>query len=474
MSGNLPSDDDTASLYQHDLPRVSGGGRKLHAEFNYECLWCPQEVLRLGQKGKFRQLKSYRKHFVTNHHGEDGNGIPMEEFLRRVKRNEPTWFCEICQQNYSLDNEIRHRAICKPGQQTSDSDDDIPEVNRKQVKEKTKVCKKGSRFKRIKSAYLSDSSTSNEGDINEESVKEQHKGNIDPKRQILDLSIDTSSEPKDKLQRTGNEKRMMNINPERSVESRNIFVLDHSSAPISKSCVDNEVPEIKDEIFLSDSESEVLCKDKEDNISNSPTQLIIKLEEVEEEGTENVENINKWWMNIPKHLYTDRNGEGPKIFLPSDADDFIELCLKRQKKTVQEKLKLDQQMIENESPEEELLQFSDLRDKPILDDYTAFVRTLSTKDILHVFSTEFDGIDIPKGAKSSTAKQYTNRIIEFFKFMAKRYYCFHLDWFFDYKGEIEKIYPDGTKTNDMFIPLKNDVSDFIKQFKYGGKHNYKF
>ena len=102
------------------------------------------------------------------------------------------------------------------------------------------------------------------------------------------------------------------------------------------------------------------------------------------------------------------------------------------------------------------------------------MRTLSTKDILHVFSTEFDGIDIPKGAKSSTAKQYTNRIIEFFKFMAKRYYCFHLDWFFDYKGEIEKIYPDGTKTNDMFIPLKNDVSDFIKQFKYGGKHNYKF
>ena len=465
MSERDPSDDESASQYQHDLPRVSGGGRKLHAEFNYECLWCPKEVLKLGQKGKFRELKTYRRHFMNFHHGENGEGVPMADFLMRVQRNEPTWFCEICQQDYSLDNEIRHRAICKPNQEKSDSDNNISLANKNQPKQKTKKSIKVSRFKRIKSAYLSDSSSSsNDDEPIEASVKEHRQGNTDPKRQILDRSIDTSFEPRDKFQKTGNERSMLKNNPEQLSESRNISVLDHCSEPIPNPLcqnkgVDGIFSEIKDEICLSDS-------GPEDDITKSPTQLIVKLETEEEEEEE---NIIKWWLHVPKHLYTDMNKGGPKIFLPTE--EFVELCLQRHREATQEKLILDQIMMEKESPEEELLQFSDLRDKPILDNYTAFVKTLSTKDILQAFSEEYEELDIPKGVKSSTAGQYGNRIIEFFKFMAKRYPGFHLDWFFDYKEEIEKIYPDGTKTNEMFIPRKDDVTDFIKQFKYGGKHN---
>ena len=125
-------------------------------------------------------------------------------------------------------------------------------------------------------------------------------------------------------------------------------------------------------------------------------------------------------------------------------------------------------MKEAESPSAQLLQFSEVRDKPILEKYTDFVRTSSAKDVLHIFSEDYEQLNLPTGAKSSTAGQYTNRIIEFFKFMARKYRGFHLDWFLDFKGEIEKVYPDGNKNDEIFLPTKDDLTDFIKQFKYGG------
>ena len=76
-------------------------------------------------------------------------------------------------------------------------------------------------------------------------------------------------------------------------------------------------------------------------------------------------------------------------------------------------------------------------------------------------------MDLPKGAKSSTAEQYGNRIIEFFKFMAAKYHCFHLDWMLDYRGVVEKTYPDGNKTTDIFLPTMDDLREFIKTFRYG-------
>ena len=213
MSEKVPYDDDSANMYQHSLPRISGGGRKLNSNFNYECLWCPKDVIRLGKKGRFREIKSYKRHFMEYHHGV--NGVSMTDFVERVQRNEPTWFCEVCNRHYSLDNEIRHRAICKPNQLSTENDDEDPR--------------------------------------------------------------------------------------------------------------------------------ETNAKQKQDN-----------------------------------------------------------------------------------------------------------------------------------SKKSSTAGQYANRIIEFFNFMANKYKGFHLDWFVDYKEEIKKTYPDGTDTNEIFFPTKYDVTEFIKQFKYGGTVQFYF
>ena len=110
-------DDESVSKNQHILPRMIGGGRTLGAEYNYECLWCPKEVIQTGRKGRYKELRNYRDHFTKCHLGEEGNGIPMTEFLQKVHRCEPTWFCTNCKTHYSLGNVVRHKAICRPEQQ---------------------------------------------------------------------------------------------------------------------------------------------------------------------------------------------------------------------------------------------------------------------------------------------------------------------------------------------------------------------
>ena len=37
----------------------------------------------------------------------------------------------------------------------------------------------------------------------------------------------------------------------------------------------------------------------------------------------------------------------------------------------------------------------------------------------------------------------------------------------DYNGKIEKVDKDGNKSNDIFIPNKTSLTDFINKFKYG-------
>ena len=201
-----------------------------------------------------------------------------------------------------------------------------------------------------------------------------------------------------------------------------------------------------------------------------PNEVQLELEVyVKSEAKNSEESKNRWWLKVPKHLYGDRGTGGPQIFLPSDTEEFVRRCNERYISHKKAKIELDKKMKEAESHDAQLLQFSDIRDKPILEKYTTFVKTSSAKDILHIFSEEYEQLDLPTGAKSSTAGQYTNRIMEFFKFMAKRYENFHLDWLLDYKGSIEKTYPDGNKNSDIFLPTKEDLTDFIKQFKYGGK-----
>ena len=122
-------DDESATYYQQDTPRLSGGGRRLNADFNYECLWCPKDVIKLGKKGRFKQFKSYREHFKEYHHGEEGNGVSMADFLSRVHRIDPTWYCKNCDRHYSLGNVVYHKSICKQSNQdVSDSERESEDI----------------------------------------------------------------------------------------------------------------------------------------------------------------------------------------------------------------------------------------------------------------------------------------------------------------------------------------------------------
>ena len=108
-----------------------------------------------------------------------------------------------------------------------------------------------------------------------------------------------------------------------------------------------------------------------------------------------------------------------------------------------------------------------LLSRPILNKYTEFVQSASAKDVLNIFSEDYEHLSVPTGAKSSTASQYSHKILEFFKFMASSYNNFHLDWMVDFKGSIQKTHEDGSESNEIFIPTKKDLTEFIKKFKYG-------
>ena len=116
-------DDESFNLYQQDMQRMTGGGRSLHSKYNYECQWCSKDVLKAGQKGKFRELRSYRRHFDTFHHLQEG--IPKSEFEDEVKRSDPKWYCRVCRNSFSLGNVVRHKEAC--WQDGLDSDDDSDE-----------------------------------------------------------------------------------------------------------------------------------------------------------------------------------------------------------------------------------------------------------------------------------------------------------------------------------------------------------
>ena len=78
-----------------------------------------------------------------------------------------------------------------------------------------------------------------------------------------------------------------------------------------------------------------------------------------------------------------------------------------------------------------------------------FVISLTAKDVMHFFSDDYEELGIPKEAKSSTAKQYTNRIMEFFKYLASIYKNFHFDWMLDFKDKIEKNLQNGEISNEI-------------------------
>ena len=114
-------DDEDVNKLQHQLPRLTGGGRKVMQDFKYICQWCSPETLMKKNRGRFREIKNYRDHFRRCH-----QNIPFSEFLNKVERDEPKWQCKICRQKLSLGNQLRHQVICRPQnyESTSSSSED--------------------------------------------------------------------------------------------------------------------------------------------------------------------------------------------------------------------------------------------------------------------------------------------------------------------------------------------------------------
>ena len=129
-------DEESALSMQQNLPRLTGGGRKILQDYRYICQWCSPETLAKKNRGRFREIRNYRDHFRKYH--EDSH--PFSEFLNKVERNDPTWFCKLCRQKISLGNQLRHQIICRPPNydkkkkkedESSSSSDSETDVNKK-------------------------------------------------------------------------------------------------------------------------------------------------------------------------------------------------------------------------------------------------------------------------------------------------------------------------------------------------------
>ena len=501
---DLIYDDESANTYQQMLPRLIGGGRKLREDFNYVCLWCPKEDIKKGKKGRFRELKNYRDHFKKYHHGENGEGLPMTEFIQRLNRCEPTWFCKNCRQHYSLGNQVRHKAICQVESSDSNSDSDIQEEEkgRKTVRSRNRTQQKDTAvqvddrnmketgsFQPIAGPSEENAvrnrgpnmSETDESETESESLDGNQIGMLKTKTSAQDDCNKTKSK-KVSIRPTGKEVIVLNPQNENhadSAESMDTEVqdicpkrttTDGSVSPVeeigsnkqNKKQRTFQYQEVDDELYISSSEDE---KDTEENIE-------IKIEMTEEQDNQCPNpiakgNLNRWWEKIPKHLYSDRNMGGPKIFLPSDSDQFVKTATENYKAHMMEKLRLDKNRLIAESGDAKFHQFSTERDQPFVDKYKKYVLSLTAKDVLNYFSDDYEELGLPQAAKSSTATQYANRIMEFFKYLANVYKNFHFDWMLDFKNKIEKNLPNGNVSHEFFLPTKQDATDFIKQFKYG-------
>ena len=501
---DLIYDDESTNAYQQMLPRLIGGGRKLREDFNYVCLWCPKEDIKKGKKGRFRELKNYRDHFKKYHHGENGEGIPMTEFIQRLNRCEPTWFCKNCRQHYSLGNHVRHKAICQLESSDSNSDSDIPEeINgRKTVRSSNRTQQKDSAVqvndRNIKEtrSFQSNAGPSEENVVRNRGQNMSETDEIEPENESLDGNQVCMFKTKKTAHDDCNKKISKKISIRPSGKEMIVSNPQHENYAVSEETMDTEVQdvcpkrtttdggvssveeigidkqnkkqktfqyeEVIDEFYLSSSEDE---KDTEGNIE-------IKIEVIEEQDNQCPTpiakgNLDRWWEKVPKHLYSDRNMGGPKIFLPSDSDQFVKTATENYKAHMMEKLRLDKNMLIAESGDAKFHQFSTERDQPFVEKYKKYVLSLTAKDVLNYFSDDYEELGLPQAAKSSTATQYANRIMEFFKYLASVYKNFHFDWMLDFKNKIEKNLPNGNVSHEFFLPTKQDATDFIKQYKYG-------
>ena len=431
---DIVEDDESFGLLQHSLPRMIGGGRTVSGPCNYICAWCPQNDTNSSQKGKFREKKNYRDHFRKKHYGENGNGISMAEFVEETETKEPKWICKNCETIMSIGNRIRHKAICKDDTQSyssseSDQDDENNETREEYESTKRNVLKK----------------------TDSQDIAIQTVTHIGVQTESIDVGTDDShilhTEQSLKL-------RLKNISPGvyRPINDETVISFPRSShgnrTEISRK-----------------NKNKTILDDFDKQEKRTKTIQLVNESEFEDDSLKT--NINKWWLRLPKECYINMDKEVPNIFLPTDPEGFVTRVVEQWKVHNEEKRELDKRMTEIEEGDEKMKQYSEIRDKPFLDKYISFVKSQSTKDVLKIFTEDYQENDVPIGSKSSTATQYSNRIFEFFTFLSSVYDNFHFDWMLDFEGKIEKTLNEQTVSTDIFIPTTEDFTTFVKQFRYG-------
>ena len=491
-------DDESVNTFQQMLPRMVGGGRRLREDFNYVCLWCPKEDIKKGKRGRFKELKNYRDHFKKYHHGEDGEGIPMSEFIKKLNRCEPTWFCRNCKQHYSLGNQVRHKAICHLESSDTESESEEPMKGRKRTKSYNRIENKEIA---IQVDERDKSRKRNEIRSREDIAKTSGKEFINKRDQIVsetskvNSESDTDSENQVSMQSISQRESERNIAGVQTEGHTKSNIQDSQQVVIRfpRSCnkiTSKDAQKVQDEDFVFDNSINVETVNQKDYKSSHPYEDVhdeLYLSSEEEESAEgNIEikieltaedddsptpvsktKLVKWWDNIPRHIYSDLGKGGPKILLPSDSEEFVKTVTENYKNHMIEKSNLDEQMLLLEGGDAKFNQFSTDRDQPFVDKYKNFVISMTAKDVLNFFSDDYKELGLPQVAKASTAMQYTNRIMEFFRYLANVYKNFHFDWMLDFKNKIEKNAPNGEVSHDIFLPTKQDVTDFIQQYKYG-------
>ena len=476
-------DEESALCLQHDLPRLTGGGRKILQDFRYICQWCSPETLAKKNRGRFRELRNYRDHFRKYH--EDT--VPFSEFLNKVERNDPTWFCKLCRQKISLGNQLRHQIICRP-----------PRYLFKKAKRGEKLSESSSSSEDTASTSKKksedDTRDPEDGDESKEEILSQSSDDVVPPKRSKGNKIASDEEEdesllergiSDFLQRPGFSKIIVDavVRCMKVEASKVIPIPDQSSVstgpPIptdgpGPSGLQNKIPEptkrtSSSSVPTSEEELDVHgVHDVYEFVSESSSEK--REEDCDDDGEEEEEEIEgcvKWWMAIKeKNLYKTEAECPLPIFLDTDEQEFKDTIIENYKIHQKKKEVLDREIEELESGDAINHQFNE-DDQLYLDQFNEYVKNSSTKDILNIFSSEYEMYGIQKGAKATTAQQYSYRIVEFFNFLSQRFKGFHLSWFFDYRQELAKRTIDGELTFDYFLPSKRTVTEFIKSFKYG-------
>ena len=472
-------DDETFNEHQQQIRRVVGGGRSLKAGKNYICSWCPVSVTDRGQTGVFKEYRSYKDHFMKFHHIRES--VPLSDFENNVSRKDPKWCCPKCKNFFNPGSSVRHEAVCAAYTVT---DSQISSTDNKNDFPIQKDKKKITMSSRIVENSLNKSDCTE--DENDQSIISQIVVNDiyhfeDSSIENTDQEIEKSVLCTEKTQKNENCQRNLGIQktdktetiPEAiglMKESKILEEKDNNTTEIQmQKCVEQEKDKVENYSFYEVEDefcSDLLYENVEKSmVCSSVKQKSLKI--TDDRKDTNTPVLTKWWKGAEFEKYQIKGVAKANFFFDSDSEEFVKICKDWFHEYQGKKTLLDQQMVCAESDDAKLLQFSETRDKPFTEKYSAFVRSSSTKDILRIFSSEYDDIDQNKSANSNTANSYLNRIMEYFRFMSARYKNFHLDWLLDYKEEIEKTDSNGSSKTSFFIPSKEDLTEFLKKYKYG-------